>query len=133
MRTRSFVSHQLPLILWAASIFVLSGWHSFPVTHAPLGFDKVVHFALFFVFCGLGWRAFFHQTASPALKKRALLLAFILAVAYGALDELHQLYVPGRQADLFDLLADGLGAFGYVAWHRFRSGAVVEDGGDPKP
>ena len=129
MRLRNFLWNQLPLILWAASIFVLSGMRGFPVTRTPIGFDKIAHFVLFFVFCGLGWRAFFHQLASRSLKRQALLCAFLLAVLYGALDEFHQYYVPGRQADLYDLLADGLGALGYVIWHRFRSRGVVQNGG----
>ena len=129
MKLRRILSNQLPLIFWAASIFLLSSIQRFPVSHTPVGFDKVAHFILFFVFCGLGWRAFFHQSASRSLKRWALLCAFIVSVVYGALDEFHQLFVPSRQADIFDLAADSLGALGYVLWHRFRSrgAAPAED------
>jgi len=34
----------------------------------------------------------------------------LIAAAYGATDELHQYFVPGRQADVADLLADAIGA-----------------------
>lgn len=36
--------------------------------------------------------------------------AVILAALYGASDEFHQSFVPGRTPDVFDVLADGTGA-----------------------
>ena len=41
---------------------------------------------------------------------RAMLLAILLASAYGATDELHQYFVPGRSCDVLDWLADTVGA-----------------------
>ena len=41
---------------------------------------------------------------------RAALLAAVLAAAYGMADEFHQSFVPGRTAELRDVLADALGA-----------------------
>ncbi|MFL6280809.1 MAG: VanZ family protein [Vicinamibacterales bacterium] len=38
------------------------------------------------------------------------LLAVVLATLYGVTDEFHQLFVPGRTADRYDVLADGIGA-----------------------
>lgn len=131
MKLRNVVANQLPVIVWAVSIFVLSGIRSFPVSRTPFGFDKIAHFVMFFVFCGLGWRALYHQSASGALRRYALLGAFIMAVAYGALDELHQVFVPGRSPDLYDLVADALGAAGYVVWHHMRAKRVLRGGGGP--
>ncbi len=37
-------------------------------------------------------------------------LAVLLASLYGVSDEVHQAYVPGRSADLFDWVADTVGA-----------------------
>lgn len=133
MKLGTVVRYQLPVILWAASIFVLSGMQTLPVSRTPLGLDKVAHFVLFFVLCGLGWRAFFHQSASPALKRRALLFAFLLTVAYGALDEFHQYFVPSRTPDVWDLAADAFGALGYILWHRIRTRRVVHIGGTKDP
>jgi len=39
-----------------------------------------------------------------------VVLAILIAVAYGLSDEAHQLFVPNRQFDLHDLAADGVGA-----------------------
>lgn len=36
--------------------------------------------------------------------------AIVLATLYGVSDEFHQLFVPGRSADPYDVLADGVGA-----------------------
>ena len=36
--------------------------------------------------------------------------ALLAASAYGATDEFHQLFVPGRSCDVFDWLADTTGA-----------------------
>src|SRR5262245_55976512 len=37
-------------------------------------------------------------------------LAVVVAAGYGATDEFHQRFVPGRTADLLDLAADTVGA-----------------------
>lgn len=37
-------------------------------------------------------------------------LSFCLTLGYGALDELHQYFVPGRYASFLDVLLDGVGA-----------------------
>ena len=36
--------------------------------------------------------------------------AIAITVAYGATDEVHQLFVPGRTGDVYDLMADAAGA-----------------------
>jgi VanZ family protein len=43
-----------------------------------------------------------------------------VATGYGALDEVHQLYVPGRVCSFADFLADGFGAAAAVAFLRVR-------------
>jgi VanZ family protein len=39
-----------------------------------------------------------------------VIAAIVLATLYGVTDEFHQLFVPGRSADRYDVLADFLGA-----------------------
>lgn len=50
---------------------------------------------------------------------RVLLVAVLVTVAYGGLDEFHQSFVPRREPDLLDLLADGVGALGAVLVFRW--------------
>ena len=40
---------------------------------------------------------------------RAAALSLIVTITYGAGDELHQSFVPGRSADIYDLVADAAG------------------------
>jgi VanZ family protein len=52
-----------------------------------------------------------------------LLLALALTMLYALGDEFHQTFVPGRHADPWDLLFDGLGtalALGMWAWWQRR-------------
>ncbi|CAN5826345.1 VanZ family protein [soil metagenome] len=46
-------------------------------------------------------------------------VALGLATLYGVSDELHQSFVPGRSSDLFDLLADTLGAALFIFLVRY--------------
>lgn len=61
--------------------------------------DKLVHAAVF------GILALFLYLATENPR-----LAVILTALYGMADEFHQHFVPGRQTDIFDWLADTLGA-----------------------
>ena len=45
------------------------------------------------------------------IRLRTVILATVLATGYGLTDEFHQLFVPRRSFDWFDLLADAAGAF----------------------
>ena len=44
------------------------------------------------------------------VRVRAAALAVLLATLYGVIDEAHQWFVPGRTAEVTDLVADALGA-----------------------
>ena len=99
---------------WAAVIFLLSSipGRSFP-QYKILSYDKVLHALVYSVLGGL---VFLAVRRTWALKTSWLIgLSALLAVAYGLTDEFHQLFVPGRCADLQDALADGIGGlFGAV-------------------
>ena len=53
-----------------------------------------------------------------------VVLSFIFTLGYGALDELHQYFVPGRYASLLDVLLDGggavLGVLGFWGLRKIR-------------
>ena len=68
----------------------------------PLGgWDKPAHFFAFALITAL----LLHGTAGQA--PLAILAA---VVAFGAMDEVHQLFVPGRTADIADFIADAAAA-----------------------
>lgn len=109
-----FVRYQLPPLVWAAIIFgesSISG-HKLPTT--PLGTDKLAHVAVFFILCWLSFRGFKYQSSKLA-SKMSLYLALVVTILYGFFDEFHQLYVPGRSADIYDMAADALGGFLFIA------------------
>ena len=107
------VRDTLPAILWAWIIFVESSVPGSKVPSTPLGFDKLVHFFIFFVFCWLTFRA--TGALSPKFVPwMRVYLALVITVLYGFTDEFHQLYVPGRTADMYDMAADSLGGIFFV-------------------
>jgi len=63
--------------------------------------DKAVHATVFGGVAFLLWAGFAGRGAA---------LVAALVVLLGALDETHQVFVPGRDPDLHDVYADGLGA-----------------------
>lgn len=69
--------------------------------------DKLVHVGLYAVMAAL-WLWALDAVASR--RSGRPWLAWLMPVAFGALDELHQSYVPGRSADARDLVADAVGA-----------------------
>ncbi len=71
--------------------------------------DKLVHLL---VYAGLGV-LFLVPLADARLSGvtvKAAATAVLLSVLYGAFDEVHQSFTPGRSPDVRDLLADALGA-----------------------
>lgn len=71
--------------------------------------DKVLHIAAYAPLGFLTLRALTGGRLAE-ITWRSVLAAVTLSVLYGLTDEIHQMFVPGRTADPFDLLADGVGA-----------------------
>jgi len=92
----------LPPAAWAALIVLGTSWPNPQVPQVGEG-DKVVHAFFYGV---LGW------LVARALRTGAatrLLAAFAALVAFAALDEWHQGFIPGRSASVGDLAADAAG------------------------
>lgn len=105
-----FWVYWFPVVVYMATIFFLSSRSTFPIALPKIPhMDKVCHFVEFMILGTLLMRAFIHEEGSW-LSRHALLLAVGVAVLFGLSDEFHQLFVPFRQVDLFDFLADSLGA-----------------------
>lgn len=89
-----------------AAIFFVSG-----MSQAPLPSDvsdKHAHAAAYLLMAVLAVRAV-HGGLPARVTLRGAWLALAITVLYGASDEGHQWFVPGRSADLLDLLADATG------------------------
>lgn len=107
----------LTSFLWI--LVILWGWVIFFASSIPanelngselLAWDKLIHFMAFALGGWLAANALrLGQPHGPKYLQSAV--AVLLIAAYGALDELHQLYTPGRSgADLYDWIADFLGS-----------------------
>ena len=98
----------LPPLLLMALIFVLSAMPADDVDHGLAYFlsRKVGHFMEYALLVALWWRAIRTRLASRA----AIGVAFALAIAYAATDELHQRSVEGRVGTPRDVVIDAAGA-----------------------
>jgi VanZ family protein len=111
---KRLVAAWLPAVAWAGLIFAFSAQAN--LTFVPdEGLDFVVrklgHMAIFGVLALLLWRAL----AGTTTLRRAWARALALTVLYAITDELHQAFVPGRNASVRDAGIDAAGALSAVA------------------
>ena len=117
-----FLVYQAPAIVLALVIFILSSIPDLPSPKLEIKFhDKIAHFFIYAILGLLISRAFLNQHRFPRWRKSHTLIALILGVLYGISDEYHQLYVPGRSADVLDVVADSLGVIAGVIIFRFKT------------
>ena len=90
---------------WAAVILVLTSVPN-PTLPQVTNADKAGHLAMYGV---LGWLTM-RAALAHAQWRRVALAALIGISLFGALDEWHQQFVPGRSQDRADWLADTVGA-----------------------
>jgi VanZ family protein len=101
------LSHKLSLLLaclWAGLIFYLSHQPNVPVPQLFTMQDKVMHFTAYAIlgFLGMGSvRAMAH-----GYRPEQAWLICLLVSLYGISDEFHQYFIPGRMADVLDVVAD---------------------------
>jgi VanZ family protein len=93
----------MALIWWLSSVPI-----TLPLPSIPWR-DKLAHAIEYFSLGLLVARAV--RGSWPLLVTgRALLLAALITAGWGYVDEVHQAFVPGRDANAADLLADAIGA-----------------------
>lgn len=98
----------LPALTMMGAIWYLSSQPRPPELAAGFDSDKINHAAAYLVLALLIWMGLrqglgLHATTS-------VLFAVGLASAYGAIDEIHQSFVPMRHAEILDWVADAFGA-----------------------
>lgn len=98
----------VPLVLYWVILFTATTipGNQLPDIHLS---DKIEHFSAFFILAVLLNLTLIYQRKSLLLFKYAALVTIIICLSYGAIDELHQMFIPGRSADLRDWLADSVG------------------------
>jgi VanZ family protein len=109
VRTARLVWTWTPAIVWMIVIFTFSTQPARPAAGVG-GFqmsDKEEHIAAYGLLCLLFFRGFWTCVAEVPGQG---FWSFLGAAAYGAIDEFHQRFIPGRECDILDWLADVLGA-----------------------
>mgnify|MGYP003341335309 CR=1 FL=1 len=110
----SFLRYQFPAVAWGAVIFAAS---SVPSTKIPSllleSYDKLIHGGIFFILGILVYRAIRPLGASSTeplhFNVGRMIVSVGIVILYGATDEVHQAWVPGRSVDILDLTADAVG------------------------
>ena len=109
-----------PAFFWPvalATVIAVASGRSDVAGPSIIGIDKAIHFAVFGLLGTLVCRL------HPDL--RGAWLAWVAVSAFGAIDEWHQSFTPGRVAEVADWIADTLGAaLGvalYFQWPRYRA------------
>lgn len=98
----------IPLIVYWLILFIAT---TIPAQGLPsVGFsDKVNHFIAYFILAVLVNLTLIYQRKSKFLFEKAPVATVVICLFYGAVDELHQLLVPGRSAETLDWIANALG------------------------
>ncbi|HQL05379.1 MAG TPA: VanZ family protein [Treponemataceae bacterium] len=112
---------RIPAILVTLTSWYLSSQSSLPKSISIFTYDKLIHF-LSFAFLAFCWSLWFTPKQWKEKPLRGILYVLIIVGIYGAIDEYHQSFTPGRDMSLFDWFADMIGAlFGSLcAWVSLR-------------
>jgi len=121
---KSFLIYQSPPIFFAIFLFIYS---SIPDPFdIKLDFsleDKLKHFAAYAVFGFLIVRALYYKVGNPTLKRKIIIWAIVIGIVYAVSDETHQYFVPGRSAEIEDMVADSFGViFGVLVYMGLKDG-----------
>jgi VanZ family protein len=117
---RIVLLYWLPTVAYCAAIYALS---SLPASKLALELfphaDKLIHAVEYGLLGVLVARALGKGTPWELRRIEAVVGAILFCLAFGALDEIHQSYVPGRLSEVLDVVADvggGALAAALYAW-----------------
>ena len=115
------VRRWLPPLIWAGVILFATSLPKGLVPKAVDPLDKLLHAVIYAVFAVLLAR----EMGAFTGRWRAAVTAIAIAIAFGAVDEWHQRFIPGRSTELADWHADsagaGIGALLWTLYSRFRA------------
>ena len=106
-------------VAWGLVLLALTSWPSppeVPVVSSIPNFDKLVHAVLygvegFLLYFAIGWKRDGEEPGPPRVSWRRALVVGAVMAAWGALDEIHQLWIPGRSCELADAVTDAAAGF----------------------
>ncbi|MCX7918909.1 MAG: VanZ family protein [bacterium] len=110
IREYPWLNYWGPVCTIALFIFITSSIPEPPTSKITIPyFDKLMH-GIVYGFLGYFTRRALSQTNQSLFSRYAGLFAIIFCFLYGVSDEIHQSFVPPRETDAIDLMADALGA-----------------------
>lgn len=95
------------LLAYCGLLYWLSDQPSLPAPTWFPGQDKLYHAGAYCLLAVSAWCNLSHIIKRPIILAAAVI---VFSSLYGASDEWHQSFVPGRSSDVWDWLADTLGA-----------------------
>jgi VanZ family protein len=107
MANRKISIYLILSVFYMGVIFYLSS-SSMKVSALLSAWDKFAHAAVYAILTALVYMVLRELNVG---KTYVLVLAFAISFLYGIFNEIHQYFLPWRQADILDVLANGLGAF----------------------
>jgi len=118
-RVRFFFTNTVPLLGYLSLIAVLSHTEG-AAFGIPVYHDKCIHCLEYLPVGFLLLRWLSNRSRKRSQRGKAMVATLVLGVLYGAADEVHQSFIPGRSAELLDVAADGvgvlIGCLGYALW-----------------
>ncbi len=119
---KRFLSLWLPVIMWMVVIFIGSSISRVPQVGGET-IDGLVHRAVHMLeFAVLGALLLRATSNGRPVSKREIIITLVLIGLYGASDEFHQRFTPGRTSEastvLFDVAGGALGVWVWQRWAR---------------
>jgi VanZ family protein len=119
----------VPLAIYWIALLIGTSLPTVSVPSVAFG-DKIAHFAAYLILSALLSLSLLFQNKNDMLKSKHTIWAFIIVSFYGGLDEIHQGFIPGRSQDIFDWLADSIGALAGVLFLLYllkRNGYIAKE------
>ncbi|MGB8317125.1 MAG: VanZ family protein [Ignavibacteriaceae bacterium] len=99
----------IPLVIYWLVLLVLTTLPGKELPKTGIN-DKIEHFTAYFLLGILLSLTLLFQNKFSKIKKYFTLFTGLIIGLYAALDEIHQLFIPGRNCDILDWTADMIGA-----------------------
>ena len=118
-----FWRYTVPLLIYLAVIVFLSHQEASSLP-SGLPHDKILH-TVEYIPVGVLLLRWWVVGRGAAFSWPAVAVVVVSGIVFAVSDELHQSFVPGRQCDVFDVVADtggvAAGVLLYAGWCRVRS------------
>ena len=117
-KPKKFLIYWLPLIIYCLAIYIQSGQPGPEYIPDVRFMDKFLHVGAYGLLGILFFRAY-ETLPLKNFKNLLILISIGSAVLYGISDEIHQYFVPSRQADVMDVIANTIGSICGVCFYHW--------------